>query len=401
MIEQKIKLQKKKLIIEIVLEYLLALFMFFLFPYILLYMSDIMIGDNTGLDSIGQALGVVIILRLFKYAIVLATGIIYPIVIMILYFKSLYRKSISKIKSVIYIILIIIPILISLSTVFEVQISNFMYDMKYNSSTSAYTIEKENYKSTKDFYKELKTRDLLYSEETKVLEDKLNGDHECLAFNSHGSVKCYSPSTMYGIDKEYFYDDPSKEDIIDLDVKYPYYVYNAILTLPEENGDLQYAALGQFSYNAWTKGDYEPLFKDFYIECKILYVDGQMYAIIGVSENYNLHKFYDTLLDDTYEKRDYSNYDDKPYYMILSEKDTITTYFDEKYHSNGAISIGYNGFEMAPNTNGVYLYESYPIRKVDRVDQKTINKIAKELQEDILKEPIRYHYEDLQKDLNQ
>ena len=63
MIEQKIKLQKKKLIIEIVLEYLLALFMFSLFPYILLYMSDTMIGDNTGLDSIGQALGVVIILR--------------------------------------------------------------------------------------------------------------------------------------------------------------------------------------------------------------------------------------------------------------------------------------------------------------------------------------------------
>lgn len=400
MIEQKIKLQKKKLIIEIVLEYLFALFMFFLFPYILLYISDIMIGDNTGIDGIGQALGVVIILRLFKYAIVLATGIIYPIVIMILYFKSLYRKSISKIKSVIYIILIIIPILISLSTVFEVQISNFMYDMKYESSTSAYTVKKEDYKSTKDFYKELKTRDLLYSEETKVLEDKLNGDHDCLAFNSHGSVKCYSPSTMYGMDKEYFYDDPSKEDIIDLDVKYPYYIYNAILTLPDENGDLQYTALGQFSYNAWTKGDYEPLFKDFYIECKILYVDGQMYAIIGVSENYNLDKYYDETIGEEYKSRgDYSGYYHyvKPHYMILSEKDTITTYFDEKYHSNGAISVDWEYFEMAPNTNGVYLHNSYPIRKVDKLDKKTINKIAKELQEDILKEPIKYHYEYLRK----
>lgn len=397
MIEQKIRLQKKKLIIEIVLEYVLALFMFFLFPYILLYMSNNMIGDNTGLDSIGQALGVVIILRLFKYAIVLATGIIYPIVIMILYFKSLYRKSISKLKSIIYIILIIIPIIISLSTVFEVQISNFMYDMKYESSTSTYTVKKEDYKSTKDFYNELKKRDLLYSDETKILEDKLNSDHDCRNYVSGEPGKCYRESAMFGIDKDYFYDDPSKEDIIDLDVKYPYYIYNAILTLPEENGNLEYAALGRYSYNASDYGDYNSYFKDFYIECKILYVDGQMYAIIGISENYNLRKFYDTLLDDTYEKRDYSNFDDTPYYMILSEKDTITTFYNGKYHSNGAISVAWKNFEMAPNTNGVYLYNSYPIRKVDKLDKKTINKIAKELQEDILKEPIKYHYEYLRK----
>ncbi len=404
MIEQKIKLQKKKTIIKIILEYLFVLFMIFLFPHILSNMSDAMVGDNTGLDSIGQALGTIIILRLFKYAILFAVGFIYPIVILITFLKSLYKKSISKLKTTLYVVLIIIPILISILSLFEIPISNFLFDMKYNSSTSAYTVKKENYKTTRDFYKELKQRDLLYSDETKELENKLNDGHDCENYDSNIGGKCYRKSTMFGIDENYFYDDPSKENVINENVKYPYYIYNAILTLPEENGNLEYAALGRYSYNSWTRyGEYDPYFNDFYIECKILYVDGQIYALIGIDESYNIDRYYDeTSIEEYKSKEYYSSYDvyTKPYYMILSEKDTITTYVNGKYHSDGAISIDWEKFEMAPNTNGVYLQNSYPIKKVDRLDKATINKIAKELQTDILKEPIKYHYEDLRKDLN-
>ena len=202
MIEQKIRLQKKKLIIEIVLEYVLALFMLFLFPYILLYMSNTMIGDNTGLDSIGQALGVAIILRLFKAHNPLTTTALTEIPV---------SRSIAdfilingKVKSIIYIILIFIPIIISLSTIFEVQISNFMYDMKYNSSTSAYTVKKEDYKSTKDFYNELKKRDLLYSDETKILEDKLNNPNVGIYYISkRGALRKYREPLSYVLDLDY------------------------------------------------------------------------------------------------------------------------------------------------------------------------------------------------------
>ena len=389
MIEQKIKLQKKKIIIEIILEYLFVLFMIFLFPHILSNMSDAMIGDNTGIDGIGQALGVAIILRIFKYAIVLGVGLIYPIVMLITFFKSLYKKSISKLKTALYVVLIIIPILVNVLSLFEIPISNLMFDMKYNSSNSAYKVKKEDYKTTKDFYNELKQRDLLYSDETKALEDKLNGDHDCVNYVSEEFRKCYRESTMFGIDDKTFFDEPSEENIVNKDVKYPYYIYNAILTLPEENGDLEYAALGRYSVNASDYGKYNSYFNDFYIECKILYVDGQIYAIIGISESYNIHMYYYETIGEKEGKYDYV----KPYYMILSEKDTVTTYVNEKYHSNGSISIDFDRFEMAPNTNGVYLQNSYPIKKVDRLDKATINKIAKELQTDILKEPIKYHYD--------
>lgn len=397
MIEQKIKLQKKKIIIEIILEYLFVLFMIFLFPHLLSNMGDAMIGDNTGIDNIGQALIVGFLLRIIKYAILFAVGFIYPIVMLITFIKSLYKKSISKLKTTLYVVLIIIPILISILSIFEIPISNFLFEMKYNSSTSAYTVKKEKYKTTKDFYKELKQRDLLYSDETKELEDKLNDGHDCENYDGYIGGKCYRKSTMFGIDKNYFYDDPTKEDIINENVKYPYYIYNAILTLPEENGNLEYAALGRYSYNNMTTyGEYDPYFNDFYIECKILYVDGQMYAIIGIDESYNIDSYYDeTSIEEYKSKGYYSSYDvyTKPYYMILSEKDTITTYVNEKYHSNGKISISSNSFEMAPNTNGVFLHTSYFIKKVDRLDKATINKMAKKLQEDILKEPIKYHYD--------
>ena len=46
---------------------------------------------------------------------------------------------------------------------------------------------------------------------------------------------------------------------------------------------------------------------------------------------------------------------------------------------------------MKPNTNVLYT-SHYPVRKVDRLDIDTINSIAKELQEGILKESIENHF---------
>ncbi len=47
---------------------------------------------------------------------------------------------------------------------------------------------------------------------------------------------------------------------------------------------------------------------------------------------------------------------------------------------------------MIPNTNKRDGSELYSVRKVDKLDVNTINDIAKELQNGILKDSIEYHF---------
>ena len=190
---------------------------------------------------------------------------------------------------------------------------------------------------------------------------------------------------MIGIDKSIYYDQNTKSNITNMHVdKYPVYLYNSILTLPNKNENMQYAALGRFSSNSDDYGNYSALTNDYYIECKILYTDGDIYAIIGLGESVDvredLKKVDDTLFNYNY-----------PYNMILSEKENITTYYDGKYYPYGAIENDGSYYEMVPNTNVKY-GSYYPIRKVKRLDIDTVNKIAKELQDGILKESIEKHF---------
>ena len=79
--------------------------------------------------------------------------------------------------------------------------------------------------------------------------------------------------------------------------------------------------------------------------------------------------------------------------MILSERGTITTFFNNKYYPDGAIINRRGSFEMTPNNNERIWTEYYNIRKVDKLDVFTLNKIARELQDGILKESIDYHFD--------
>ena len=378
---------KKKIFLEYVYIVLIIIIFYILSPFLLEYI----VGDNKGIDGIGQILGISLILNIAKYIFIFIFGVINPIRTYILN-KDKIKKLSSKVNKILCTFIIFFPIILSTWIVLEMPISNYLYVSKYETGENDYTINPENYKKPIDFYNELKERNLLYNDETSILMNRLNGNHNSNNYIHRGdeliSVPCYAESLMFGLTNERFYDSIDNENTIDdLNQKsYPAYIYNAILTLPNQNEDLQYAALGRYSYNSDDYGDYRPKFEDYYIECKLLYVDEDIYAILGVGQCYNIEKYY------SYIRKSYQSFYTYPYYMIISEKDTITTFYNDKYYPNGAIANHGDNFIMKPNTNSSSTEELYNIKTVDKLDANTINKIAKELQNTTLKNSIEFHF---------
>ena len=380
--------KRKRLKNKIIWEYLYIIFTILTLYFLLPFLYNYMIEDNTGIDGVGQALGALIILRILTYILTFIFMVVNPIKILITY-KNEINEIFPKIKKVICIIIITIPILFSLLKLFEIPISNFMFHLKYETGKNYYIVSPKNYKLPIDFYDELKDRNLLYNDDTNILMNRLNSNHDCINYIHDGNKiipqKCYAKSTMTGISSESYYDDISNDIITDMyQNSFPVYMYNAILTLPNKNEKMQYAALGRFSYNSDDYGEYSAFHNDYYIECKILYVDGDIYALIGLGQSYDVKK-YNSQIDDATFNYNYA------FNMILTEKDTITTFVDGKYYPNGAIENSGNSYKMRPNTKVLYT-SHYPVRKVERLDVYTINNIARELQDGVLKKSIDSHF---------
>ncbi len=156
---------------------------------------------------------------------------------------------------------------------------------------------------------------------------------------------------------------------------WPAYIYNAILICPGKGEKLRYAPFARYAQHK-IKGPSKapfPYREDIYVECKLLCVDTQIYAIIGVGESLPV------------KKRCNSPQKLKPYYLILSEKESITTYVDGAYDKNGAIETCEEGFVMRGNKAKEPGYKRkhliYPVRKVERIDIDTMNAVAAELQQ--------------------
>ena len=375
---------------KIIREYIYIIFSLLFFFFILPILANYMIDDNAGLDSIGVAFSVVLVLRVLKYIITFIIFIINPIKIIKSY-KNEINEIFPKTKRIIYRVATFFPILLSALIILEVPLSNFMFIMKYQTGKGAYKVSSDNYKLPIEFYNELKERGFLYDANTSILMNRLNADHDCVNYihvdDEIIPQRCYEESTMIGISNSFYYDELEDNSIKDMyKESFPVYMYNAILTLPSQYEKLQYAALGRFSYNTDDYGDYRSKFEDYYIGFKILYVDGKIYAIIGVGEGYDVSRYFD---DNSDLKSSFWTY---PYNMILSETDNITTYYNNKYYPYGGISNKSSSFEMLPNTIKNDWTEFYPVRKVDKLNIYTVNKIAEELQNGILKESIEYHF---------
>ena len=378
----------KKLKKKIINEYVF-IFSSILITYILLpFLFDYILGDNTGIDGIGQALGIIIIWRILQYLVTFIFFVINPIRILITCRNEL--KNIDhKFQKIIRILITVFPILFSLLIILQVPIANFMYNLKYETGKNSYSLSYDEYKSPQDFQNELINRGLIYNENSESLLLQLNKKY-MIGMNKKYYYEEASLMPLF-TKSDYFSDTKDYNDIITFysSSKAPLYIYNAILTLPSQYEKLQYAAISRYAGHKYLSGSSYPFFEDYYIECKILFVDEDIYAIIGVGQSYDIERYYEE-----YEKCNMDNMYDYPFYMILSEKETITTFYNGQYYPDGAIENAGDKFEMSPNTNEKTWadHKNYPVRKVDRLDIDTINTIAKELQNGILKDSIEYHF---------
>ena len=355
------------------------------FDVFITIMSDYYIDDKFGIDGIGEALAIVIVFRILKYIVTFFVFIINPIRIIIQY-KNEFKEINTKCKKNMYIILTLVPIIFSLLIILEIPISNYMYTLKYETGKNAYSLNYDEYKTPKDFERELDKRGFIYN--AKFDLSRLNGKYKNRV-NSLPEYYYENASVMPLFTKlSYFSDTKDYNDIITFDsnVKYPAYIYNTILYLYAKNESLQYAPISRYDGHTSLTDTFYPFYQDYYIECKILYVDNDMYAIIGVGQSYDIEEFFNK------KKEGYSPFYTYPYNMIISEKKSITTFVNNKYYPEGAILNKGGKFEMVQNTNKREWDEPYIIREVEKLDIVTLNNIAEELQNGILKESIEYHF---------
>ena len=118
---------KKKIILEYVYIVLIIIFFYFLSPILFEYI----VGDNKGIDGIGQVLGIsLLLINIAKYIFIFIYGVINPIRTYILN-KDEIKKISSKVNKSIYTFIIFFPIILSIWIVLEMPISNYLYVSKY------------------------------------------------------------------------------------------------------------------------------------------------------------------------------------------------------------------------------------------------------------------------------
>ena len=376
--EKCLMLKKKSLRNSLILEYVFILITivigYFLFPA----MMESATEGNPGLDGLGTALAWVILMRGTRAVLAFLFLLANPIRILIKYRKE-FKEIAPCLKKIGVIAVTALPIVLSIFMIFEVAISNLLYSLKYETGKGAYALQEEDYRSPAEFCEELEKRDLLFDDDQdQALLNRLN---EKYVIPDQFKDYYYTKGTMMAMSEGCFYD-TSKDKVFvtkDSSEKAPYYVYNAILTMPGQSESLQYAPIARYDKQDSVSDVSYPFFQDCYVECKILYVDGSIYAIIGVGQSYDLKPEFQVK--------------EEPAYLILSEKASITTYVDGKYYPYGAIEDQRDTFEMRPNDSArSSVFPNYPVREVERLDLDVINAVAAELREGILKDKIEAHW---------
>ena len=338
-----------------------------------------------GLDNIGAAFAVVFLFKIGRIILALMIMVVNPIRILIRYRKEI-KLLLPKWKRLVTRILIIIPLIFGLLIVFEEPISDLTYYFRkglWKTTPSAG-------KTSADFYKELSDRGLLYTTANEKAMFEMNAPYEGYSVHPYAY---YTPSAMYAVNDDKFYDvNPEASGALYSDFKIasesnpveaPFYIYNAIVTQRSAEDDLHYEPLAWYSHNNFSPSG-GPFYEDIFIECKILYINGNVYAVIGVDQSLDVL---------TREARTFSSFlDEYDYYVLISEKPEVTTYYEGKYYWDGAINT--SDLEMRPNTNQEdwEYFDNYPVKTVERLDIDSINAVAKEIQNGILKDRLEEHW---------
>lgn len=203
-------------------------------------------------------------------------------------------------------------------------------------------ITKNNTHSYYEFESELKSRKLIY--------DLPKGKLELASFKQ---ISALGPRSEYM--ENFSSNSESNGNGSNKNKKYPFFVYDSYSSLiKKSNKTASYYYIGP---------------EDWYISWYIYYVNGKIYAAIGNESQYG--KGWETSLSTT------------KYGVVVSEGKNIPIYNSKKnyYVKNGCIldtksgSFGVN----FPTTSDIYNRKCMKIKVVDKVDAKTLNKIAKDL----------------------
>ena len=354
---------------------------------------------NSGIDGIGQALGTVIIIRLFMITTVISLPILIASICGLRYYSgkskgkltacwiwgiisfigssfvfylvysifydsfdsyTLNENKISEIifYSIVFSILFLPNILFILGCYKEqfktkifsksnvkrffiligiIFIGLVIFNIfKYgNNKSEKIMISDTSLHTLKEFEDELKSRGFIY--------DVPKGYSELA-----GSTDILSEDNKY----EYQYDLDFKKNAND---KYPLYIYEGYASLIQKSPQ---------TAEYYTKGP-----EDWWISWNIYYVNGQIYAVIG--DESELGSGWST---DLFRTR---------YGRIVSEKDKITTYNRKgNYFSyGGGIENNIKGYVRYLSSKMVDTFNNNcaEIIKVDRVDAETLDRISKEL----------------------
>lgn len=340
--------------------------------------------DYNGWDGLGQAIIILFIYLGLNIVLAALFLVANPIRILIK-----YRQELAEImpigKKIGTYLLVGLPIPFSLIFIFRRRFEEFLFHLLYETGKNGRAVTVADYKDPQEFREELIKRQLYFTEDDRKLINELNQKYDVNKVRRH-QAEYYTPAKMHILKEER--DDVDYKNAIEPGDgrRAPAYLYNSILVLPQRGGKLQYAPIAQYTMGSSYGGDVDkPFHQDYYVECKILFIDGHIYAMIGVGES--------RCIQESFEEYH------RPFYVILSEEEKITTFYKGKFYPDGAFAHGFEHvypLRMQPNTrrqkSGNPLRPIlYPVRKVDHVDLNTVNAVAEELQNGILKESVAYY----------
>ena len=218
-------------------------------------------------------------------------------------------------------------------------------------NTKKIEVTENNVYSYSDFESQLKSRNLMYK--LPAGKSELTSPKEISALDS---------SSKYG----YRFSTGSYTDSymlsINTDRKFPMFVYDSYTSLIKKSSKTaSYYYIGP---------------EDWYINWYIYYVNGKIYAAIGDESEYG--SGWETSLSTT------------KYGVVVSEEDEIITYNSQKnyYVKGGGIIDTNSGTQRSefPTTSDLYNKKCMKIRVVDKINAKTLDRIAKELSPQYWKE---------------
>ena len=219
---KKVRPLSKELAIEYVLAVATGLLILVVIP---LAAESYLDGRPSGLDNIGEALAIVLAARAAYTLLTLAFLIVNPLRVFITQRKYINSRYEGFTKALKY-IMILLPIIPALFVVFRIPISNALYDLKYNYSPDGRTVSE--YKTAKDFEKELEKRGLLNNDNTARLVQQLNKKYEPGSLNSPQYY--YEEPKLTAISDNTVYTESTNAKVITFDSTTTAPIYNTLNT---------------------------------------------------------------------------------------------------------------------------------------------------------------------------